>query len=882
MMEAILQWIGRVRAWFRHRELDRELDQELSFHIELAAEEHLQAGLSPEQARRRALQQLGGVEQAKERHRQARGLGLVEEFARDLRYAVRTLRRERGFAVIAVFILALGIGANTAVFSVVETLLLRSLPLAQAQQLVWIAPPPAKCGFSCATFSADAFEEFGEEAHTFQDVAGYFAFSTEDNYRLTGHGEPVPATGIYVTASFFQVLGVKPALGRWFGPGDATKSSAPAALLAYAYWTRQFGADPGIVGRTIDLNGRPVMVAGVLPQSFDFGALFSPGERVDLFTPYILDNWRDDGNDLTMLGRLKPGVSLTQAQADVNSVMPRLYFNRKDPGSKGQYEATLTPLKDYVVGRVRAPLIMLWGAVGAILLLVCVNLSGLVLARATSRIQEFTLRSALGAGRMRIVRQLLAETLVLAAAGAALGLGVAAALVSGVAHQGSIALPLLGGVRLDGTALAWTLLLAVGVAALTAVAPSIRVSSRNLHNSLKGAGTGTGHGAGYEYVRAVLVVAEVAMACVLLVAAGLLLRSFLRVLDVNLGFQPAGAAAIKLDYDDHGSAAKRVEIFSRILNRVGAIPGVEAGGIADFLPLGHNRSWGPLKLPGQPARRGTSPAPLVYVVTPGFFRAMGIPIVAGRDFSWSDGPNSRKVIVINQATASALWPSGGAVGRMVMGPDGPLLVIGVVADVREESPEAARGSQAYYPAGQNGPEGAVVVIRTQLPPASLSASVLAALRQLNPSQPAAALQPIQQIVDHAVSPRRFFMLLVTSFGAFGLLLALLGVYGVISYSVTRRTREMGIRMALGASPASVRRLVLRATLRLALFGVAIGLAGSFAVARSMASLLYQTSPADAFTLTAAAGVLAAAALLAGYIPARRASRVEPMTALRIT
>ncbi len=882
MIEFIRECWGRLRSFFLKNELDRDIDDELSSHLEMAVEQNLRLGMNPEEARRQALVRLGGIEQAKERHRAARGIPLLDSFLQDLRYTFRTFRRDRGFAVIAVLILGVGIGANTAVFSFVDTILLRPLPFTNSQRLVWIAPPPTKCGFSCETYSADAFEEFRAENRSFQDVAGYFAFSSEDNYNLTGRGEPVPATGILVTGSFFQVLGVPPSLGRLFDPDDVRKGSHPVVLLANAYWKRQFAADPRIVGKAIDLNGQPTTVVGVLPPTFDFGSVFSPGEKVDLFTPFILDDWRDDGNVLTMIGRLRPGVSLPQAQADANLVAPQLYFNTKYPDTKGRYKVnTLTPLKKYVTGRMQGPLIMLWCAVGVILLIVCVNLSNLLLARAATRSKEFALRSALGAGRMRLVRQLLTESLVLSAAGAVLGLVLASATTAFLAHEGSIALPLLSDVRVDGTALAWTVLLAVAVAALFGVVPGLKVSRGTLHESLKEAGPGMSEGRKHERLRAALVVSEVALASVLLVGAGLMLRSFLRVLDVNLGFQPARAAAIKVDYEAGASAAKRRVILQRILSHVEAIPGVEAAGMVDYLPLGRNREWGSVKAKGRLYRPGEAPDPLVYVVTPGFFRAMGMRLMAGRDFSWADDPTNRGVIIINEALARALWPHENAVGQMASaGPFNACVVIGVVSDVHETSVEGSAGWQIYYAATQARPAGAELVVRTQLPPDTLAASVLRTLRQLIPNQPAAAFQPIQQIVDHAVSPRRFFMLLVTSFGLFGLILASLGIYGVISYSVTRRTQEIGIRMALGASPASVRRMIVRATLRLALAGIGVGVLISLALATVINSLLFGIAATDPVTFAATVIVLASVALAAGYLPAWRASRIEPMSALR--
>ena len=877
-LRAVLIRIGNL---FRRQRHECELAEELESHLQMHIQDNLRSGMTPEVARRQALIKLGGVEQVKEECRDAWGVRIINELAQDLRYGLRQLRRNPGFTVVAVLTLALGIGANTAVFSVVNTILLRPLPLANPQQLVWIAPPPTKCGFSCETYSADAYEEFRAQNHSFQDVAGYFAFSTEDNYKLTGRGEPVPATGIFVTWNFFQVLGVEPSLGRLFASSEATKGGSPVTLLTNAYWKRQFAGDPEIVGKTIDLNGHPVTVVGVLPPSFDFGSVFSPGARVDLFAPMILDEARDWGNIMTMIGRLKPGVSLPQAQADANLVAPQLYFNTKYPGTKGYYKViSITLLKKYVTGRLHDPLLILWSAVGAILLIVCVNLSNLLLVRAAARGREFALRSALGAGRMRLVRQLLTESVVLSAGGALLGLGVADAITSFLAHQGSIALPLLADVRMDAAALTWTLLLTLIVAVLFGVLPAFTVSSVSLQESLKDSGPGASEGKQHERVRAGLVISEVALACVLLVGAGLLLRSFLRVVDVNLGFQPSRAAAIKVDYDDGGSQAKRSVIYRQILNHVEAIPGVQAAGMVDYLPLGRNRSWGPLKVQGKVYRQGEPPDPLVYVVSPGFFRAMGMHLVAGRDFSWDDGPASQKVVIINQALARALWPNRDAVGQVAVRGSTKLLVIGVVEDIRATSVEGASGWQAYYPATQVSPVGATLVFRTKLPPQSVAASVLRALRQLNPKQAAVPIEPIQQIVDHAISPRRFFMLLVTCFGAFGLILASLGIYGVISYSVTRRTHEVGIRMALGAQKHDVVSMIVRQGLNLLLMGLIIGIAGALALTHFLSSLLYGVKPTDPITFIAVSLILIAVALLACYIPARRAAKVDPMVALR--
>ena len=882
----------RAGAWFTKRRLDRELEDELAAHVEFAMEEYLDRGMTPDEARRLALVSMGGLEQAREKHREARGLMTLDIFLQDLKYTLRTLNRDRGFAMVAILILALGIGANVAVFSVVNTLLLRPLPFPAAQQLVWIAPPPSKCGLSCATYSTDAYDEFRAGSRSYQDVTGYFAFSSADNLSLNLGSTPVPATSIDVISNFFDVLGVHPAMGRAFTAEDARDGAAPTVLLTNAWWRRQFDADPNIVGKTFDMNGRQTTVIGVLPASFDFGAVFSPGSKVDAITPLDLygppRNW---GNIITMIGRLKPGVTMAQARQDAAAVAPSMCWNNKRPETCGSYRDAVVPvpLKDYVSGRLRRSLVVLWCAVGMILLIACVNLSNLLLARATARQKEFAMRTALGASRGRVVGQLLTESLVLSCAGAVLGLGLANLLVFWLAHQGSIALPLLSTLHLDGAALGWTVLIAISAGVLFGLVPGLRMAGGNLQESLKDSGPGAGQSRRHERVRSFLVVTEVALACMLLVGAGLLLRSFMRVLDVDLGFQPERAAAIKVDYDDSAptnaaSEQKRSVIFQQILARVKAIPGVEAAGMSDYLPLGHNRAW------GTPFPKGTRPpdklpaGPLVYVITPGYLRAMGTR-VRGRDFTWDDGPNSDHVVLISAAYARFLasyahWANGDAVGHVITNGSGDLRVIGVVDDVHEENVEGEPGWQIYYSALQETPTGAELVIRSTLPPATLANSVLLALRALNPKQPAAEFRLIQSFVDHANSPRRFFMLLVASFAGLGLFLAALGIYGVISYSVTRQTQEIGIRMALGATMGRVQRQVLGGTLRLAVGGIALGAVASVAAARLIASLLFATSPWDVWTYAAMAVTLLAVAAVAGYLPARRASRIDPMVALR--
>lgn len=892
--------LRRTSAFISRRSHDAELDSELEAHLEMATDAYLEQNMTPAEARRRALIDIGGIQQAREKHREARGLMHIDILMHDLRYALRKLKHEPGFTLIAVLILALAIGANIAVFSVVNTIMLRPLPFPNAQQLVWIAPPPAKCGLSCATYSTDAYDEFRVGSRSYQDVTGYFAFSSPGNLKLTVNaGSPVPATSIDVIANFFDVLGVHPAMGRLFRPEDGRNGAAPVIVLSDAWWRRQFNADPNIVGKAFDINGQQTTVIGVLPKTFDFGAVFSPGAKIDALTPLNLYGPpRDWGNIITMIGRLKPAVSLPQAIQEAAAVAPSMCWNNKQPQSCGSYKGYVIPvrLKDYVTGRLHRSLVVLWSAVAMILLIACVNLSNLLLARAAARSKEFAMRGALGASRLRIVRQLLTESLVLSLGGAVFGLGLAFLLISWITRQVAIALPLLSQVQIDGAALGWTLLIAISSAMLFGLIPSLRMSAGNLSDALKDSGAGSGQGRKQERLRSVLVISEVALACVLLVGAGLLLRSFLRVLDVDLGFQPEHAAAVNIDYSDNpadgdGSTpnsskailARRQVFNQQVLDRVTAIPGIKTAGISDFLPLGQNRSWGlPFPKGVRPPDKPPS-GPLVYVVSPGYLGALGTSI-RGRDFTWSDRSDSQPVVIINESYARYLasfanWPNGDAVGQIIT--DGvDKRVIAVSQDVHTESVEGENGWQIYYPSAQTFAAAPRLVIRTTLPPATLASSVMSALREINPKQTAAEFVPLQNFVDHANSPRRFFMLLVISFASLGLLLAALGIYGVISYSVTRQTHEIGVRMALGASASHVCNRILKSTLRLAMIGVIAGAVVSIAAAQLVAALLYATSPWDSMTYYSTAAILLGVALFAGYLPAMRASRISPLIALR--
>jgi len=871
-----------------------DVRDELRFHIDSKTENLIRRGRLPSAARREAERQFGNI-LAVQRIGQRIGANMERrrhlidywtECLQDTRYTLRTLRNNPGFAAVAILVLALGIGANIAVFSVVNTLLLRPLPFPDSQRLAWFIAGKSfedkarmAAGLSAETYTVDAFQEFQRNNHSFAAVTSFQTFYNSLQYKLTGAGEPRQLAAVEVADNFFPVLGVQPALGRLFTSEECQKGGRPAALLSYFFWKTQFGSNPGIIGKAVTINGSPVTIVGVLPRSFDFASVFAPGRKIDIFVPAVMDFWRTWGNTLAVVGRLKPGVTLSQAQNEADILFPNL--KGLHPDWFEDYASNFVTLRYHVSGKLQRSLVVLWSAVGLILLIVCVNLANLQLSRGATRGKEFAMRRALGAGRGRLIRQLLTESLILSLSGAGLGLLFAFAIVLYLATQSSISLPLLSTIRVDGAALAWTLLVTITVGILFGLAPAFKISGGNLQDALKDNASGLAAGRRHERFRSILVISEVALSCVLLVGAGLLMRSFLRVLDIDLGFDPSHAAAMEVDIQPGKNLTKYSADLQTLLQHVNALPGVESTGIADMLPLDRNRSWG-LQAVGKSYPKDYNSTVFVYLVTPNYIPTIGMRLLKGRDFNWRDSVDSQHVIVINEAAAHREWPGEDPIGKFAYGIEkNPVQVIGVIADVRESSLEEVSSPEVYIPMTQNSDsEGATLVVRSSVAPDSLAIPILGALRALNPGQPATEFRPLQSLVDHSVSPRRFFVLLVTIFAGLGVLLAALGIYGVISYSVTRRTQEIGVRMALGASAGRVRREILLSTLRLAFAGIALGTAASLAATRLIASMLFATSPWDPVTYAGMAIGLVAIALASGYLPARRASVIDPMVALR--
>ncbi len=648
-------------------------------------------------------------------------------------------------------------------------------------------------------------------------------------------------------------------------------------ILSHGLWQRRFGGDPRVVGRSITLNDRATTVVGVLPPSFDFATTFTPASPVDMIVPFPItpetDRW---GNTLAVLARLKPGVSIRQAQAELDVINDRI---RRAHPEQWPFGAKVTGLQDQLTGRFRRALLVLLSAVGAVLVIACANLSSLLLVRAAGRRKEVAIRSALGAGRWRLVRQMLTESLFIGICGAALGIALAFLPVHYVGSIRAVSIPLLRTVGIDITALLFALAAALATGFLCGIVPALQISGSSESAVLGETGRGLTESRRTAWMRTSFVVSEIALACVLLAGAGLLIRSFLRVLDVDLGFRPDGAAAWRIETGGRYSKPEQLTAFyDRLVHAVEAVPGVESAGITDALPLSRDRSWG-IFVRGVVYRRGEEPDAHPRLIDSRYIRTMRIPLLAGRDLSPHDTAQSEKVVLLNEKAARLLWPGQDPVGRMVV-INGDRRVVGVVGNVRHQALEEEGGLEAYLPITQVPNASVELVIRSKLPLKDLVPGVRTALRSVDPSLPTAQYQALGELVDRAVSPRRFLMLMLGGFASAALILASIGIYGVVSYTVARRTPEIGIRMALGASAGQVLRSVLTQTVVLASCGIAMGLVGALVAGRVAASLLFGLAPTDLPTFSATVVVLVTVALLAGYFPARRASRVDPALALR--
>jgi predicted permease len=869
--------IARIGALLSGGKLDADFQEELDEHLQLLIDEFRSQGFSEAEARRKAQMKLGGVTATRELHRETRGLPRLESLFQDISYALRSFRREPGYFAIAVLIMGLGIGAASSIFSVVNALILKPLPFPESERLVWIANT-GEGGLSSRTLRTGNLADWQELSESFEEIGGYFAFFEFANLTVVNDGQPETLQAANVTGSFLPTLGIQPQLGRNFVDEETAFNGRPAALLTDRYWRNRFNADPEIVGKSLSMNGQSATIVGVLPASFDFASVFRPGMSFDVLTPFAVSpethNW---GNTLEVIGRLKPGIGVAAAQDELDRINEQL---KKQQPDRWGIAGRITPLQTQVNGRFKPALLTLAGAVGLLLLIACTNLSNLLLARASSRRKEIAVRSALGAGRLRIARQMLTESVVLAACGSLLGLAFAVGVTRFVSTLSILNIPLLSSVTVDGQVLAFSSVAALCCGLLFGMAPALTLSSTGASKDLKESGRGVSGDKDRAWLRGVLVVAETALACVLLVGAGLLLRSFWSVLSVDPGFQPEQSVAWHIGTQQNVTSAQRQAYLDRLIRSVEAIPGVVAAGATDALPLGTSRSWS-VRAKGVVYADGENPTAYPRIVDSRYLDAMGIRLVAGRKISAQDAADTEQIVVVNETMAETLWPNQDALGKILLNGERELVVRGVVADVRHDSLETESGLEMYFPITQTDYQGPMqMVVRSNLPVESLAPAVRQTLAREDPLLPTHSYQSLGEMIDRSLSPRKFTLWLIGAFSISALALASLGIYGVVSYSVNQRTQEIGIRMTLGASPASVRSQVIARTVRLAAVGIAIGAAASFLLSETLQALLYGVSATDPWTFAAMTALLLGVAALAGSIPARRISRTDLASVLR--
>jgi len=817
----------------------------------------------------------------------ARG-GILDPIQRDLRYAARSLRRDLGATVFSIAIAGLGIGASTTVFGLCQALLLRPLPFREPERLVWIANGTAE-NLSAQTVQVSNLLTLLERNHSFDGVAGFNAFYGPGDIQLGGSGDPERITGVPVTQSFFPLLGVRAVVGRFFDDAESRFGGPRAAVLDHRFFVRRFGGDPHIVGQRIILDGEPVTVIGVLPPSFDFEGTFSPGRPADVFLAFPLSRETDSqGNTLALIGRLEANVRLGAAQAEATTIAASRPRTRMDGGPRNGFTPTLSPLRDRVSGRFRTALLALAGAVGFLMLLVCANLSNLLLVRASVRRREMAIRSALGAAPRQLIRQMLIESLVLGAGGAMLGLLIAVLATAGVSRLQGTVIPLLHDVRVDGVVFTFTAVLAIVTGVAFGLLPALQTLGVDVRETLAEESRGSA-GRRSGWVRRTVVVAELALACVLLTGSGLLARSLSRVLAVKPGYATENIIALRVDQPrGEQTAAERRAYLDGLVRTVSTVPGVAAAALTDALPLGDNygwRRWG-ARAVGAPddSTERYRQGPLVRMVDAGYFTTMRIPLRSGTGFSASDVPGSEPVTIVNQVLADALWPGQDPIGKRVSanGDQGPwLTVVGVAREVMLGGPTEARRSVLYLPQLQHPNYKMLTLLaRTRANPEALATGLRQTLRQMDTNLPIFNLRTLAEYKRLKLADRMNGVAILAGFGALALLLASIGVYGVMAFSVGQRTREIGIRIALGARGREVVSLFVGRAMRLTLVGVVIGLSLSLALSKMMQGMLFGLTPTDGVTFVGVAALLSVVAVLASWLPARRAARVDPVRALR--
>jgi len=875
--------------WHRQKR-ESELEEELQSHLQMAAQDRTDRGETPEQARGAARRELGNVGLIKEVTREMWGWASVERLIQDLRYGLRMLAKSPGFTVMAILTLTLGIGANTALFSVVNGVLFNPLPYPHPEQLVWLAE--SKPNFSSGSISWPNFKDWQKENRTFSGMGLYRG----NNFNLTGHGEAEQLQARFLTYDFLNAVGVKPLIGRTFAPGEDEIGATPIVIISEQLWRRKLNSSPDALGKSLDLDGKSFTIIGVLPASFDLSGSF---RGVDIYAP--VGQWentflpkRGAGLGFHGVGRLKPGVSIEQARADLARISNDLAAAYPDTNTG--IGAFLRPLKQTMVGRVSVLLLVLLAAVGFVLLIACVNVANLMLARAAARTREFAIRAALGAGQARLVRQLLTESLLLAVVGGGLGLLLAGWGTQAALHFLADGLPRASEVRLDARALIFTVVISLGCGIFFGLAPALKTGARNLHDTLKEGGRG-GSGSRHR-AQGIFVVVEMALALVLLVSAGLMVRSLTALWHVDPGFDSHNVLTfgVALPPSMRNASIAGIRAALRVVDQqLKAAPGVKAVSL----------SWAAVPLAGddedtfwiegkpKPETDNDLSWSISYVVEEDYLKVMGMPLERGRFFTAQDNENSSHVVVVDDVFAQKYFPEKDAIGQHIFltGKNGRAEIIGIVPHVKQwgldsDDKESLR-AELYFPYMQLPDQamklswnGTGVMVRFDPNAAAIGDSLRAAIKGISGEHVMSKTQTMDSIISDSLASQRFSMAVLGVFAMLALALASVGIYGVISYLVGQRTQEIGIRVAMGASRSDVLRMVLGDGMKMTLIGVGIGIAAALGLTRLMASLLFGVSATDPLTFTGSSDLLSVVALAACYIPARRAMRVDPMVALR--
>jgi putative ABC transport system permease protein len=873
----------RLRALFHTKVMDSDLDDELRFHLDHQREKYMQSGLAEEEALRRVRLDFGGSAQIQEECREARGVHVIETLRQDLRYALRTLRKNPGFTCIALITVALAIGANTAIFSLVYGALLRPLPYRDPDRLIVLNETHPRIG--TISVSYPNFLDWRAQNHVFSGMA----VAAGVGYNLAGIAQPETITGQAISSNFLSLIGVHPTLGRDFDPSEEKPGAAPVVMLTHQLWQSHFAGRRDVIGHTVSLDGRGFTVIAVLPPEFrttDAASVVVP------LGVWLTDNsgatGRGNRGDTSAVGRLAPGVTLRQARAEMTGIAAQLAAAY--PQDNNQFGIALQPIRELFVGDVRPTILVLFAAVMFVLLIACANVANLFLMRAAGRTREIALRVAIGATSGRIIQQMLAESFVVAGLGGLLGLGLSFAGIR--AMRGLIPAAAMSGntPSLDGA----VLLFALGAAVLSAVAfglaPAIHSVRTGVHSRLKESGKSTTGGVRQNRWRTVLVVAELALSVILLAGAGLMLKSVYRLVAVDPGFRPDHLLklSMSLTSTQYPKAAEIRAFWRRVLESVRALPGVESAALGTNVPLTNSHSRGDITVEGMPLPApGNFPHPDRHAVSPGYLRTLGVRLLGGRDFTDADSETLPKVALINARIARDLFPGQDPVGkRFITGRPDPgrqpvwITIVGVVDDTRMYGLANPSRLEVYRPLAQGAPDEMDLIVKSRIEPAALTSSIRAVVASIDRNQPISSITTMDQLVQDSVGNRRVTLILLGLFSGLALVLAGIGIYGVISYSVAQRTQEIGIRMALGARREDVMRMILLQGARIAGAGVLIGVLAAFALTRYLEKLLFSVSPGDPATFASVAVVLAMVAVLASYIPARRTLSVDPMTALR--